>query len=325
MALLTQGLRVHPDWRRQWQDGAASPYPSASPHDIAWRFAREIDRQNPDGTIEDDTIDHGLEPRTGSSDEMRGAGEPEEKARRGFADLQTPDQGTDGSGASPFDQPSHTVARPFEGAPVVGGNDRIRNLQDDAPGRFSLEPFKSEPTNYRGTHFIGRERVKRLDPLIEAEAGRQGVDPDLVRAIIYAENARGWFKDDVLLKEIGEPVGRLPVIGPYLGRKRETILPMNIHRSIWRSLVENEEDLFVPEKNIRAGVTLIKRIADRLDDPSPEKVATLYNQTDRNSVTPWGDLVGRAYAARAWTLPHWTQRTDADADRVPRSKWLEEE
>ncbi len=328
MPFSPQGLRVHPDWRRQWQAGESSPYPGASPHDIAWRFAREIDRKYPDGTIEDDSIDTGLLPPKHPPEVVALADHEDGVARETNAltgRVEVQDEGSAPLGIASADLRRLMGTRPFDDAPIIGGDERIKNLRENAPGRFSLEPMKEAPTLYRGTHFIGRQRVEKLAPLIEAEAERQGVDPDLVRAIVYAENARGWFKDDVALKQVGEPLMQVPLIGPYVGRERETILPMNIHRDVWRDLVDEDADFFVPEKNIKAGVTLIKRIADRLDDPSPEKIATLYNQTNRNSVTPWGDLVGRAYAARAWALPHWTQRPDAEADRVPRKKWADDE
>ena len=40
-----------------------------------------------------------------------------------------------------------------------------------------------------------------------------------------------------------------------------------------------KEEFKNPEANIRAGVTLIKRIRDRLDDPSEAKIGSIWNFT----------------------------------------------
>lgn len=64
--------------------------------------------------------------------------------------------------------------------------------------------------------------------------------------------------------------------GPYpcgakrTGRyRRSLIFPMNINPALWRDLGFAGRDPGDPVVNIRAGVTLLKRIRDRLDDPVP--------------------------------------------------------
>ena len=50
--------------------------------------------------------------------------------------------------------------------------------------------MKPLPAPWR-IHALGVEAVKKYDAIIIREAKRKGVDPDLVRAIIYMENADG--------------------------------------------------------------------------------------------------------------------------------------
>jgi len=128
--------------------------------------------------------------------------------------------------------------------------------------------------------------VRLHDEIIRREAGRQGVDPDLVRAIIYAENARGHYFSAARLAE-------------SLGRA-DSIFPMNINPTLWRDLGFAGRDPGDPEVNIRAGVTLLRRIRDRLDDPAPEAIGTLYNSLAKDRVTDYGAYVGRLVREKPW-------------------------
>lgn len=46
-------------------------------------------------------------------------------------------------------------------------------------------------TSYADDDF-GLDQVLRLGPIIDEEARDQGVDPDLIRAILLVENAHVW-------------------------------------------------------------------------------------------------------------------------------------
>ncbi|MBB3066710.1 transglycosylase SLT domain-containing protein [Limibacillus halophilus] len=77
-----------------------------------------------------------------------------------------------------------------------------------------------------------------------------GVDPTLLTAIIYTENARGWYG------LLGEAVGR-----------SKTILPMNINPKKWSKYFDGDPSKASdPEANIRAGAQLLKGIAARVPD-----------------------------------------------------------
>jgi len=149
--------------------------------------------------------------------------------------------------------------------------------------------------------------------LIEVAAKPQGVNPDLVRAVIYTEASRGG--------EYGYPaeaVGR--TIRSLFQLKQDvlahTILPGNIDSS-WQKLIP-ESDVHNPRDNIELTAKLLAGIAKRLDDPSVENIYSLYNglSHDRTYVnkqiksTPY--YAKRAFEDKAWEKDEWSAPDVAD-------------
>ncbi|MGH6881821.1 MAG: hypothetical protein ACREFM_12970, partial [Hypericibacter sp.] len=105
----------------------------------------------------------------------------------------------------------------------------------------------------------------------------------------------------------------------------DSILPMNVRRSLWGGLLNNGQpysrqyveagrdrgivvdqtrDAFNdPRLNIRAGATLLRGIQDRLDDPSIRNVATLYSGLGEKHVTDYGERVDEVYRTKEWNRP----------------------
>jgi hypothetical protein len=119
---------------------------------------------------------------------------------------------------------------------------------------------------------------------VEDEAERQGVDPDMVKAILYYENADGH--------KLG-----LDALADTVGRSRSQ-RPMSIRSDMWGGLGISRHSS--PAENIRASVTLIRRIIDRLNNPTPEKVGTLWNSISQEKITTEGARIGRIYRERPW-------------------------
>lgn len=137
-------------------------------------------------------------------------------------------------------------------------------------------------------HDKGAVAVRQYDRLIDQEARRQGVDPDLVKAIVYVENAHGHYFG---LSEVSERHGLA-----------KTILPMNVNPDPWAKLGFKDDDFHNPAVNIRVGVTLIKRIEDRLDptDRTPDKVASIYHFLGGEKVDDYGARVAEVRKTKAW-------------------------
>ena len=76
---------------------------------------------------------------------------------------------------------------------------------------------------------------------------------------------------------------------------------MNINRAIWGELGIDPDAAYSDKRaNIRAGILLIRRIQDRLSDPEPEYVATLYNSMAKEKVNDYGARVARYMQEKPW-------------------------
>jgi hypothetical protein len=78
---------------------------------------------------------------------------------------------------------------------------------------------------------------------------------------------------------------------------------MNIRPDPWAAIDDPPADLHDPETNIRIAVTLIRRISQRIDDPTPAKAASVWNFNGRESVNDFGERVHDAYKRRMWAQP----------------------
>lgn len=210
---------------------------------------------------------------------------------------------------------------------------RRQSLIGNSPALFPIEanPKADGSAPSHRWSGLGAKLVKKHDQVIEEEAAREGVDPDLLRAIMYVEVSQGYYgyppeKREWIDAHLPEPMMNLmqPALDLVLPQA-DSILPMNVKRSLWGGLLNDGEtysrryveagrdkgvvidqarDVFDdPRLNIRAGAILLKRIQDRLADPSIRNIATLYNGLGQRAVTNYGAQVERAYQSREWNRP----------------------
>jgi hypothetical protein len=132
---------------------------------------------------------------------------------------------------------------------------------------------------------IGKASVVKNMALIKVESDKQKVDPNLVAAIFYVENSHGWY-------------GGLGLAADVVGISKSE-LPGNI-RPMWNKLAGEHGDIRKLEDNIKASVTLIKRIAERLENQTVERVATLYNSLSQDQVSDYGARVGEVFRTHPW-------------------------
>ena len=117
----------------------------------------------------------------------------------------------------------------------------------------------------------------------EQLAKEHKVDPQLVKAIMFREQAAGPVQP----------------AADWLGIS-DTLSPMGFNPEVWHGLGIDRESASNSEDNIRAAVVLIGRIQDRITDPTPEKIATLYNGLMKEKISDYGALVGRYYNDSPW-------------------------
>ncbi|MFN4276780.1 MAG: peptidoglycan-binding protein [Ferrovibrio sp.] len=169
--------------------------------------------------------------------------------------------------------------------------DREKAIIDDTPARFGIadNPDADGTAPIWRQPWRGHEAIDTYGKLIEREAERQKVDPDLIKAILYYENADGHK-------------GGFDALADMVGLSRSQ-RPMSIRADVWHSLGLPKDKATDPETNIRASVTLVKRIIERLDDPSPEKIGTLWNSLAQEKVSKRGARIGRLYRDKPWLTP----------------------
>lgn len=171
---------------------------------------------------------------------------------------------------------------PYLSGPVLTNiKDRRDAILMNLPGRFQVadspgigahpDPWYSKP---------GLEEVTANLLFIDKAALRYDLDPDFVRAIVWMESTHGWYD--------------------RFDPKNKTIRPMNVHAQLWRQLGITRSDLDNPQLNIEAGVYILSQIWQRTEDPTPEKVATLYNQLGATAVNQYGKTVVTYMNQRPW-------------------------
>lgn len=168
---------------------------------------------------------------------------------------------------------------------------RVALLNDWPNVRFNIKdnPEELGEAPWYRDEDSGKKAVKKYDQIIEREARVQGVEPKLVRAIMYVENADGNFLN---INRQFEKIGLA-----------ESILPMNIKPRFWAGLIGvTEAEFRIPEINIRAAVTLIKRIEERLavKDRTPAKIGSIYNFNGREKVSDVGARIQKAFDKKPW-------------------------
>lgn len=167
--------------------------------------------------------------------------------------------------------------------------ERLDAIANDKPAKFKIEknPEASGDFKIHEVPILGRYMVKQHDTTIEKMAKKHGVDPDMIRAVMWSENARGH--------KLG---GNL--IGDLIGNSK-TPLPMNMNKETGAKLIgKTPEDLYDPANNIEASAIMLKRISDRIDNPTAAKIGSIWNFTGREKTNDFGEYIQRVYDEKPW-------------------------
>ncbi len=146
------------------------------------------------------------------------------------------------------------------------------------------------------------EYIRNNNATIVSAANEFGVDANLVKATIYTEMARGWYDT-------------------YNIFGSSTVLPGNISEE-WEQLIPGS-DVNNEIDNIRLSAALLSRIEERLDNPHPEDVYSLYNGLahDRTYInaetksTPY--FYKQVLDAEAWQYDNWALPNEIDLPVLP--------
>lgn len=179
--------------------------------------------------------------------------------------------------------------QPYKGLPwdivpeINNSLDRKEAILKNRPAKFKVEN-NSEASPKIPLHEIDWfNTVGRYEETINQMARKHKIDPDLVKSTMYMETSRGWYEAPKKIVDVNA-----------------TLLPMNVHAKYWEDLGYSRNDLKDPEKNIEAGVKIIKGIKDRLENPSVEKISTLYQNLSAEKVSDYGARVKEIYEKKPW-------------------------
>ena len=199
--------------------------------------------------------------------------------------------------AADYVQPDYTG---MDGKNMFGSSKKLRTYDNSLSGAERIDALKNGLDLHlkldrnpdldcrwplHTVPLVGKAFVKYYDDDIEEMAAKHGVDADLLRAVMYAENARGhYFGINYLADAVGLSGSQAP---------------MNIQNQ-WSGIDGRDFDTYNSRDNIELGAMVLKRISGTLDNPTPEKVGTLWNGTGKNSVSNFGCTVEDAYNNKLW-------------------------
>lgn len=129
--------------------------------------------------------------------------------------------------------------------PVIKtSTDREKSLLEDTPAIFEIE---RDPKNIKWDIWDevrtfdkkGRDAVNRHYDEVTISAQKHNIDPDLIRAVLYAENARGH---KIVLNDIADKI-----------HISDSVMPMNIQIKKWSGIIDKKpNELYNSSENIEA-------------------------------------------------------------------------
>ncbi len=181
--------------------------------------------------------------------------------------------------------------------------EREKSILEDTPALFEIKQTKrTKPSGILGAvqnafdetvdevrtfDSYGKKAVQDNDEKILRQAQKHNLDPDLIRSVMYAENARGH---KIVLNKWSDDL-----------KFSESPLPMNIQKNRWSKLIgKKPEDMYDSENNIEAATILLKRISNRIKKPTPEKIGSIWNYMGREKTNEFGEYIGEVYREKPW-------------------------
>lgn len=119
------------------------------------------------------------------------------------------------------------------------------------------------------------EVISHYNGVLRLAAEIYGVDVNLARAIFLMETSNCYSS--------------------WIDPLRRNRLPMNIHYDNWKELAGSKDYIQNPNNNIEIGVLILKRIQDKLKDPSIAKIASVFHQIEAMVVNEYGAKAAMLY------------------------------
>lgn len=150
-------------------------------------------------------------------------------------------------------------------------------------GRISIADNPEANGDMPWHEFSGLQGVTENEKHIVRSAAKAGIDPDVLRSIIWMETTHGAYD------KVAQPFDL-----------NKSILPMNINTKYWGDTWGGRNELKDPQKNIDSGARMIKAIATAMPEQSLAHRATVYNNSSADKVSDYGARVQKIYEEKPW-------------------------
>ena len=182
--------------------------------------------------------------------------------------------------------------------------DREKSIIKNTPAIFNIEGYESgivgNVKNFLKRNFVTPNifnEVANNENLISIYAEKYNIDSDLVKAVIFLETTHRYYDRlyDTPFKQSIET----------LAGEQKSFLPMNINYGYWKELIDKmdytkEQIKNDPSANLDVGCLLLKRIIVKIQNPTIEKIGTLYNALAKEQISNYGKNLQIYYDDKSW-------------------------
>ena len=172
--------------------------------------------------------------------------------------------------------------------------DRKQSIINDTPAIFNIEGYERDLVNnipwYQlHTQEEVTENNNVIDKIIDKNAQTNNINHNrLIRAIIYLETTHGYYD----------------AINPM----NKSFRPMNVNYDYWKEWINKmgytkEQVKNNKEINIKIGYALVAKILERIQNPTIEKVGSIYNVLGKEKISSYGKILKYYYDNESWLKP----------------------
>jgi hypothetical protein len=156
------------------------------------------------------------------------------------------------------------------------------------PGNVKLKPNPAAKSGAPRNELsgIGIGAVAHYDEDITYAARIKGIDPDLIRTIMYMEMSHGWY----------DPSG----LGVPYSLLSKSPLPMNVNASYWGDAFGSKIGLSMGRMNVVSGAEMLRRLQKMAPGAGIAEIATLYNTHKADKVNDYGARAAQIYKDKPW-------------------------
>ena len=172
--------------------------------------------------------------------------------------------------------------------------DRKQSIINDTPAIFNIEGYERDLVNnipwYQlHTQEEVTENNNVIDKIIDKNAQTNNINHNrLIRSIIYLETTHGYYD----------------AINPM----NKSFRPMNVNYDYWKEWINKmgytkEQVKNNKEINIKIGYALVIKILERIQNPTIEKVGSIYNVLGKEKISSYGKVLKYYYDNESWLKP----------------------